>query len=122
MDTIATETTTTEATSVVITTPTLHVSDRAADPPPSPSYDELLVADHANLRLLPLDDCGPLMTQKISSGNATELFEFPWMVQLAYVDVRTGRRAFRCSGSLISARYVLTAAHCVTQLIRQWRL
>ena len=43
-----------------------------------------------------------------------DLREFPWFALLKY---KIGRlEKFTCGGSLISSRYVLTCAHCITQL------
>lgn len=48
--------------------------------PPQPTD----VSQHKNLKLLP-EDCGYLnIDEKIVGGNKTGLFEFPWMVLLAY--------------------------------------
>ncbi|KAF2896084.1 hypothetical protein ILUMI_10082 [Ignelater luminosus] len=53
-------------------------------------------------------------TDKILGGEITGVFEFPWMVALKYVQHRQpSTSSFRCSGTLINQRYVLTAAQCL---------
>jgi len=46
---------------------------------------------------------------RIIGGNQTEVNEYPWQVAMYY-----GGR-FICGGSVISSRWVLSAAHCVTR-------
>lgn len=69
------------------------------------------MSNHRNAKLLPTNVCGRISESKLSGGNATDLGEFPWMAQLQY-ETADGLK-FQCGGTLISKRYVLTAAHCV---------
>ncbi|XP_031327653.1 CLIP domain-containing serine protease 14D-like isoform X1 [Photinus pyralis] len=72
------------------------------------------VVQHRNIDLLP-ENCGELPGgNRIIGGNKTTLFEFPWMALLAYRSQNIVE--FRCGGSIINSRYILTAAHCITQL------
>ncbi|XP_033201531.1 trypsin-1-like [Bombus vosnesenskii] len=52
--------------------------------------------------------CGLTNTQKrIVGGVETQVNQYPWMALMMF------RGRFYCGGSVISSRYVLTAAHCV---------
>lgn len=50
-------------------------------------------------------------TALIVGGENTKLGEYPHMAAIAWRDL-DGTLQFSCGGSLISERYVLTAAHC----------
>ncbi|CAG4953649.1 unnamed protein product [Parnassius apollo] len=71
------------------------------------------VRTHPNLSLLPTQ-CGVIESDRIFGGNRTRLYEMPWMVLIAYDSARGTKLS--CGGTLISERYVLTAAHCVSFL------
>ncbi|CAK1550567.1 unnamed protein product [Leptosia nina] len=96
--------------------PIVEVNNRgetnSVDQPPN-------VSNHPNLRLLP-ENCGSIENDRIFGGNRTSLFEMPWMVLLSYQSGRGTKLS--CGGTLITERYVLTAAHCVSNLGSKLRL
>lgn len=96
-----------------ISTPVLTVNTTTAPDPVVTDPPD--VSNHPNLRLLNHDKCGPLTQGRIIGGNKTGVFDFPWMALIAY-DTGAQNPEFRCGGSLINKRYILTAAHCVTAL------
>lgn len=59
-----------------------------------------------------VENCGKLTyADNIVGGDETDLDEFPWTVRLFFE--RNDKGGFKCGGSLINDRYVMTAAHCL---------
>ena len=58
--------------------------------------------------------CGvsPLKS-KIVNGEETPINKYPWMVAVMYIN-KAGDLSQFCGGSIISDKYVLTAAHCLS--------
>ena len=50
------------------------------------------------------------------------LGQFPWLANLGYVLSGRPDVQFKCGGALIGDRYVVTAAHCVTNLPSNFKL
>ncbi|GLG96317.1 Serine protease grass [Gryllus bimaculatus] len=73
------------------------------------------VSNHPNLRMLPQEVCGPVGTDRITGGTVADIYAYPWIARLGYKSSTRPNNpvSYRCGGSLISSRYVLTAAHCV---------
>lgn len=53
---------------------------------------------------------------KIVGGQNSTLGDWPWMVALGYRTASNPNIQFKCGGSLISNRWVVTAAHCVRNI------
>ncbi|GLV36629.1 Melanization Protease 1 [Carabus blaptoides fortunei] len=87
----------------------------ATTPPPSTTPERPPdVSNHRNINMINSRRCGPIFVDRIYGGNKTSPFEFPWMALIAY-NTKSGL-GFRCGGTLISDKYILTAAHCISNL------
>ncbi|XP_017077527.1 serine protease grass-like [Drosophila eugracilis] len=67
--------------------------------------------------------CGVFGDNKVTGGNEIRMGSRPWMVLLKY-DIQDAheRTAFKCGGTLITSRYILTAAHCILDSLITIRL
>ncbi|XP_072930061.1 CLIP domain-containing serine protease HP8-like [Epargyreus clarus] len=75
-----------------------------------PDVTQDAVENHPNINLLP-KDCGDINGDRIVGGKLASLYEFPWMALISHRF--DDEIAFRCAGSVINSRYILTAAHCI---------
>jgi len=103
-----------------LTTPTTTPTTSSISSPSRHPY-----SSHPGLAILaPESTCGtePVLHKRIVNGEDAALGQFPWLVNLGYKRNGAGEPLFKCGGSLIGSRHVVTAAHCVTDLPRGFAL
>ncbi|KAM8710792.1 hypothetical protein ACLKA7_017427 [Drosophila subpalustris] len=61
------------------------------------------------------EGCGYTLasSKKIVGGSEAKKGAYPWIALLGYGRGETSAATFKCGGTLITARHVLTAAHCM---------
>ncbi|XP_058061500.1 CLIP domain-containing serine protease B4-like [Anopheles bellator] len=103
------------------TTPTTPTRPSA---PPSTTLATITRQDlgqfSEQVKLLP-KDCGIQYSDRIIGGERAKIDEFPWTALIQHRR-NNGDLKFHCGGSLISNRYVLTAAHCINNIARSWTI
>ncbi|KAK5649795.1 hypothetical protein RI129_000824 [Pyrocoelia pectoralis] len=87
-------------------------SENSKDPICCPPDNDIRLTERPKILPDPeKGECGHQLTSKVFGGKNTELDEFPWaaLIQYKWKSVYSTN----CGGSLISSKYVVTAAHCV---------
>lgn len=83
----------------VITDPSVTVVNRDEIPTRPPTLEEGCGYTHNTYK-------------KIVGGEVSKKGAWPWAVLLAYTD-GSSSSPFKCGGTLVTARHVVTAAHCI---------
>ena len=52
-------------------------------------------------------------SNRIVNGQPANLNGWPWIAALGYQNLSTGEIVYRCGAALVTARHLVTAAHCV---------
>ncbi|GAB6058067.1 serine protease [Desulfonatronum parangueonense] len=72
------------------------------------------LAAPVSAQIVPYQDGGQHDLGKILGGQRADIRTWPWTVAVAHAGVADAFRAHFCGGTLISGRWVVTAAHCLT--------
>ncbi|XP_052890119.1 venom serine protease Bi-VSP-like isoform X1 [Anopheles moucheti] len=105
------------------TPPPAPVTEGPPPPPPSPPSPPTPTAVGPAELLTPETGCGYSIVQhnRVVGGVPAELHGWPWMALVGYKNA-LGEVSFKCGGSLITKRHVLSAAHCIRRDLSSVRL
>lgn len=68
---------------------------------------------NSNWQQVNSEECGTIkIGSRITGGKTAAIGQYPWMARLGYEQDDESIK-FKCGGSLINQKYVLTAAHCL---------
>lgn len=87
------------------------------------SLIKIVIAEDQFKFLTPETGCGysNVTHRRIVGGTPAKLGSFPWMALIGYSN-DLGETSFKCGGSLITKKHVLTAAHCLKSDLSSVRL
>ena len=71
---------------------------------------------HQNWKLFDKEICGTTNSDRIIGGKNASLGAYPWIAQIGYTIDSKPKLNYRCGATLINQIYVVTAAHCVSDL------
>ncbi|KAL4715959.1 hypothetical protein ACJJTC_013259 [Scirpophaga incertulas] len=74
-----------------------------------------IISQHPAWRILNSFECGDSVADRIIGGTKAALGQFPWIVMLGYVYPDDKKIDWKCAGTLITDRLVITAAHCIPE-------
>ncbi|XP_069688618.1 venom protease-like [Periplaneta americana] len=88
---------------------------------PNPPKDPTL---HQNWKLFEHEKCGLSQADRIIGGKDAALGAYPWIARIGYISSKTPDQQplFRCGAVLVNKFYIITAAHCVTNLPNKLRV
>jgi len=99
---------------------TMHllITIMALSASPSEILLEMLLAAVKKDCGVPLKTLTPMvsMLSRIVGGDETEIEHFPWQVLMRFHNKKATPKAeweYRCGGSILSPKFVMTAAHCI---------
>uniref|UniRef100_A0AAG5CNX1 Peptidase S1 domain-containing protein n=1 Tax=Anopheles atroparvus TaxID=41427 RepID=A0AAG5CNX1_ANOAO len=90
---------------------------RKAGPTPPPPVD-----NNPKLNLLGLDTCGSNAYPNRDESSKPVFLGYPWVGLLEYTETGAREKKTICHATLISDRYLVTAAHCVVNLPPRFKL
>lgn len=88
--------------------PTIRKTTAQAPPIQNPDLNTICGTRHSETQIIPL----------IYGGETIQRGDYPWTVAI-YTNEATGL-SFSCGGTIISARTVITAAHCINTSTRNY--
>ncbi|XP_018342834.1 PREDICTED: serine protease easter-like [Trachymyrmex septentrionalis] len=86
------------------------------------AFSTINVRQHPSWSLLEQNNCGNSNSDRIIGGKNASLGAYPWIARIGYSMPNANDLSYRCGGTIINRRYVVTAAHCVVNLPENFKV